>query len=82
MSRLHSLAALNALGLTQGLWSPLRGLARNAERYSERLGNADMPRIGYFDGRGQLSERMLLEWSEYFLGFVSTRFDSWPKCLI
>ena len=67
-SRLHSLAVLGALELTRGLWSPLRGLARQAERYSERLGNADMPRMGDLDGRGQLSERMLLEWVEFFIG--------------
>lgn len=66
-ARLHSLATLNALGLTGGLWSPLRGLARNAERYSERLGNADMPRMGDLDGRGNLSERMLVEWIEFFI---------------
>lgn len=68
VSRLHSLAVLGALELTGGLWSPLRGLARQAERYSERLGNADMPRMGDLDGRGQLSERMLLEWIEFFIG--------------
>ncbi|WAC74737.1 Fic family protein [Roseateles sp. SL47] len=67
-SRLHSLAVLGALELTGGLWSPLRGLARQAERYSERLGNADMARMGDLDGRGQLSERMLLEWIEFFIG--------------
>lgn len=67
-SRLHSLAVLGSLDLTAGLWSPLRGLARQAERYSEHLGNADMPRMGDLDGRGQLSERMLLEWIEFFIG--------------
>lgn len=67
-ARLHSVAVLNAMGLTRGLWSPLRGLARQAQRYSERLGNADMPRMGDLDGRGQLSERMLLEWIEFFIG--------------
>lgn len=68
VARLHSLAVLGALELTGGLWSPLRGLARQADRYSERLGNADMPRQGDLDGRGQLGERMLLEWIEFFLG--------------
>jgi Fic family protein len=67
-ARLHSLAVLNALGLTGGLWSPLRGLARQADIYSERLGNADRPRMGDLDGRGQLSERMLVEWTEFFIG--------------
>jgi len=58
---------LQSLGLTQGLWSPLRGLARSGERYSERLANADMDRLGDPDGRGQLSERMLVEWIDFFL---------------
>lgn len=67
VSRLHSLAVMGAMGLTGGLWSPLRGLARQADRYSEHLGNADLPRQGDLDGRGQLSERMLLAWITFFL---------------
>lgn len=66
-ARLHTLAVLQSMGLTQGLWSPLRGLARKSEVYSEKLANADMPRMGDLDGRGQRSERMLVEWVEYFL---------------
>lgn len=67
VSRLHSLAVLSCLSLTGGLWSPLRGLARNANRYNETLANADLPRMGDLDGRGQLSERMLVEWMVFFL---------------
>lgn len=66
-ARLHTLAVLQSLGLTQGLWSPLRGLARSGDRYSEKLANADIDRMGDLDGRGQLSERMLLEWIDFFL---------------
>lgn len=66
-ARLQSVAALQALGLTGGLWSPLRGLARHADRYSERLGNADLHRMGDLDGRGNLSERMLVEWICFFI---------------
>jgi Fic family protein len=66
-ARLHSLATLSALGLTTGLWSPLRGLARQASRYAEHLANADMPRMGDLDGRGQRSERMLIQWVDFFL---------------
>lgn len=67
VARLHTLAVLQSLGLTTGLWSPLRGLARSGERYSEKLANADMPRMGDLDGRGQRSERMLVEWIDFFL---------------
>lgn len=66
-ARLHSLAVLRALGLTEGLWSPLRGFARGADAYAEKLANADMARAGDLDGRGQRSERFLVEWIEHFI---------------
>jgi len=66
-ARLHTLGVLQALDLTHGLWSPLRGLARGADAYAEKLANADMPRMGDLDGRGQRSERMLVAWIEHFL---------------
>jgi len=66
-ARLHTLAVLQSAALTGGLWSPLRGLARSAAAYGEQLANADMPRMGDLDGRGQLSERMLVAWIDYFL---------------
>lgn len=66
-ARLHTLAVLQSLDLTTGLWSPLRGLARSGDRYSEKLANADMPRMGDMDGRGQRSEKMLVEWIDFFL---------------
>lgn len=66
-ARLHSLALLQSLDLTSGLWSPLRGLARSGKSYAERLSNADMPRMGDLDGRGQRSQRRLVEWIAFFL---------------
>ncbi len=66
-ARLHTLAVLQSLELTGGLWSPLRGFARVGARYGEALGNADMPRMGDLDGRGQLSEKMLVAWIDFFL---------------
>ncbi|NRF69263.1 Fic family protein [Aquincola sp. S2] len=66
-ARLHTLAVLRGLGLTDGLWSPLRGLARGADAYAEKLANADMARAGDLDGRGQRSERFLVEWIEHFI---------------
>lgn len=53
--------------LSQGLWSVSRGLARDRERYYAMLDNADMARRGDLDGRGNLSERALREWCEYFI---------------
>lgn len=65
--RLHAHAMLGALGYTSGLWSPLRGFARSTERYYALLAAADAPRHGDLDGRGNLSERALVEWIDYVL---------------
>lgn len=68
--------------LSGGLWSVSRGLARDRDGYYARLANADEPRQGDLDGRGNLSERMLREWCEYFVAickdqvtFMSRMFD-------
>ncbi|MGH8845961.1 MAG: Fic family protein [Polaromonas sp.] len=68
VARLHTHLALGALGLTNGLWSPLRGLARSHEAYYAHLAAADEPRAGDLDGRGNLSERALIAWIGYVLG--------------
>lgn len=65
--RLHTHAVLSALGYTNGLWSPLRGFARNVDQYYLRLADADMPRKGDLDGRGNLSEQGLVAWIDYVL---------------
>jgi Fic family protein len=53
--------------LSNGLWSVNRGLARQRTRYYELLANADMPRHGDLDGRGNLSEKMFRAWCEFFI---------------
>ena len=63
----HSDAQLNALGYTNGLWSPLRGFARSTDRYYALLADADSPRRGDLDGRGNLSEQALTAWIDYVL---------------
>ncbi len=68
VARLHTHLALGALGLTNGLWSPLRGFARSHEAYYAHLAAADEPRAGDLDGRGNLSERALVAWIAYVLG--------------
>jgi Fic family protein len=67
VARLHTHLALGALGLTNGLWSPLRGFARSHEAYYAHLAAADQPRAGDLDGRGNLSQRALVAWIEYVL---------------
>ena len=80
--RLHTHTLLYALGYTGGLWSPLRGFARNTERYYALLADADSPRRGDLDGRGNLSEQALVAWIDYVLdtcldqvGFMADMLD-------
>lgn len=63
--RLQTHCAL--LPLSGGLWSVSRALARQRDRYYALLANADAPRQGDLDGRGNLSERALHEWCEFFV---------------
>lgn len=63
--RLHTHAVLHALGYTGGRWSPLRGFARSTDRYYALLADADAPRQGDLDGRGNLSEKALVAWVDY-----------------
>lgn len=52
---------------SSGLWSISRGLARNNEQYFAKLANADLVRFNDYDGRGNLSNKMLIEFCEFFL---------------
>lgn len=63
--RLHTHLILR--GLTGGLWSVNRGFARRRAEYYRHLSEADMARMGDLDGRGNLSERMLIAWCEFFI---------------
>ena len=67
-ARLHTHLVLHTMGLTQGLWSPMRGLARTQEQYYARLNNADLTRRNDLDGRGPLSQEELVAFASYFLG--------------
>lgn len=49
------------------LWSVSRGFARTKERYKYLLQCCDHPRRGDRDGRGQLSESSLIDFTRYFL---------------
>lgn len=65
--RLQSQAALIRQGAGSGLWSVSRGLARDVQAYYARLADADQPRQGDLDGRGNLSEKGLAAFAQYFL---------------
>lgn len=71
VSRLMSHAMAQAAGIgAHGLWSISRGLARGLESrgdYKLMMDHADMPRQGDLDGRGNLSQLALIEFTEWFL---------------
>ncbi len=80
----HAMALQAGIG-AHGLWSISRGLARGLEsrtEYKSMMDHADMPRQGDLDGRGNLSERALIDFSTWFLRvcldqirFMSGMFD-------
>lgn len=63
--RLQTECAL--LSLSGGLWSVTRGFAQDKQRYFALLSNADLPRQGDLDGRGNLSEKTLYQWCLFFI---------------
>lgn len=71
VSRLMSHAMAWSAGVAaHGLWSISRGLARGLEsptEYKQMMDMADMPRQGDLDGRGNLSERALIDFVAWFL---------------
>jgi Fic family protein len=67
VSRLQNHLLLSHLGLTGGLWSPLRGLARRQQDYYNALSAADLPRRNDVDGRGNLTSKGLADFIEFWL---------------
>jgi Fic family protein len=65
--RLMSYATLLDNLDTGGVWSIARGLARNVAAYKTHLANCDLPRRNDLDGRGNLSEEALEEFTRFFL---------------
>ena len=81
VARLHSHLVLGHMGLTNGLWSPLRGFARTQDAYYAHLAAADEPRAGDLDGRGNLSENALLSWIDYVIGICIDQVDFMSRLL-
>ena len=67
VARLMSHALFKRLGIGTSLWSVARGLARDEQRYKELLAEADGPREGDLDGRGNLTQRGLIAFCKFFL---------------
>src|ERR1017187_3590504 len=65
--RLMSHATLLETLDTGALWSVARGLARNVDTYKMHLANCDQTRRNDLDGRGNLSEKALAEFTRFFL---------------
>ena len=67
VARLLSHAMLLRSGVGSSLWSISRGLARNVTEYKNKLADADAPRQGDYDGRGERSAAQLEEFCAFFL---------------
>ncbi len=80
----HAMGLQAGIG-AHGLWSISRGLARGIEsrnEYKTKMDYADIPRQGDLDGRGNLSEKALIDFVTWFLlvsldqvVFMSSLFD-------
>lgn len=67
VARLMSHAMLLEALDTGSIWSIARGLARNERAYKNHLAQCDLPRRNDLDGRGQLSEEALADFTQFFL---------------
>ncbi len=65
----YAMAMYSGIGVS-GVWSISRGLARGlqgTDEYKKRLNNADSPRQSDYDGRGNLSLKELISFTDWFL---------------
>lgn len=68
VARLYTDACLLQMPLSgYGLWNVSRGLARQRDAYMQALAYADAPRQGDYDGRGNLSDKGLINFCNFFL---------------
>ncbi|MDE0205513.1 MAG: Fic family protein [Candidatus Tectomicrobia bacterium] len=68
VARLMSYALFRETLDTGGVWSVARGLARHVADYKRGLAACDQSRRGDLDGRGNLSEEALADFTRFFLG--------------
>lgn len=81
VTRLMSHAALLQVGVGNTLWSVSRGLARSAQLYKANLDLADSLREGDLDGRGNLSQKYLINFCNFFLTVSIDQVDFMAKLL-
>ncbi|HEX4228461.1 MAG TPA: Fic family protein [Bryobacteraceae bacterium] len=75
VARLMSHAILLDTLDTGAVWPVARGLARNMGEYKALLSNCDLPRRNDLDGRGNLSEESLVEFTRFFLNVCIDQVD-------
>lgn len=82
VSRLFTYAFMRKAGIeSHGLWTLSRGLARRAEDYKNMLAGADSSRRGDYDGRGNLSEKALTDFSTFFFEVADDQISFMKKLL-
>ncbi len=67
VARLMSHATILKVLDTGGMWSIARGLARHVNEYKAHLANCDLAKRNDLDGRGNLSEEALVDFTRFFL---------------
>lgn len=75
VARLFSHVFLKHIGIGSGLWSISRGLGRQSGQYKSLLQEADSPRKGDLDGRGNLSHLGLVKFCKFFLEVCIDQID-------
>jgi Fic family protein len=75
VARLISYAMLRKALDTCGLWSVARGLARRVQTYKSHLAACDLRRRNDLDGRGNLTEEALIEFTGFFLDICLDQID-------
>jgi len=78
---LLDLSLKQLLGTSYGLWNIARGLARDENKYKAMLNNADRPRQGDIDGRGNLSTKGLSAFVEYMLDIALDQIEYMSSCV-
>lgn len=82
VSRLFTYAFMRKAGIdSHGLWTLSRGFARKEEEYKRMLAHADRTRQGDLDGRGNLSEKALTEFSTFFFEAADDQVSFMKKML-
>ena len=81
VARLVSYAMLRDALDTGGVWSIARGLARNEAAYKGHLMACDLQRRNSLDGRGNLSEETLVDFTAFFLKTCLDQVDFMAKLM-